>query len=400
MTSLSTPERAVPSILRWRLVWGVVVLQVALQLGWIAYRAYQPALLQDHGFSNLLVTFAVLPGVLGLVIEPLSGVLTDLRAERVRERMLPITITVLVAGLIFITVVTLVGSGLAAQSSLLLPGLMVAWLVAVQASSTPTLALLTEAASIQNLPRAAALVTLAQGLIGAGSGSLSEAALRLGATGTFLLGAMVLAFGLLVLRTLPEPVAPIAAPTPLPQRERQLDLACCARLLLTAVAAGAVLQVLVDGLPRVQPYGGATVVQLCSALAAVFAGRWVSRWGRRESFLAGLATLASLLALTLVLPPGLVPPLLPLLGVLHSIVLISLTSLALASLPAAWSGLGAGLVLGGSGLAGSLSLLFFGASGPAATSSFLAVLLVGGVVALLACWALRSSSTCLAASQK
>jgi hypothetical protein len=55
-------------------------------------------------------------------------------------------------------------------------------------------------------------------------------------------------------------------------------------------------------------------------------------------------------------------------------VLTSLTAIALATLPPAWAGLGAGLVLGGSGLAGSLTLLQFGAG------ATLAVALVGSLL--------------------
>jgi hypothetical protein len=48
---------APPAPIHWRLAWGVV----ALQLGWMIYRAYQPALLSSHGFSRLLLPFALLP---------------------------------------------------------------------------------------------------------------------------------------------------------------------------------------------------------------------------------------------------------------------------------------------------------------------------------------------------
>ncbi len=392
MTTSSAPWPSPPASLHWRLIWGVAALQAALQLGWIAYRAFQPALLRDHGFSDLLLPFALLPGFLGLLIEPLSGALSDWRAERTHERLLPITVAVLVAGLLFVTAVTLLGSGQLSQAGILLPALMVAWLVAVQASSSPSLALLQQAASLQLLPRATALLALVQGLIGASSGVLAEAALRFGASGTFLLGALVLGLGLVVLRTLPRPAPAAASSISAPPQSPPPPVERCVRLLVTALAAGVVLQVLLDGLPRVQPLGSAPVVQLCSALVAIVAGRWVSRWGRRQAFLASLAALTVLLALALVLPAGWIPVLLPLLGCLHAIVLISLTAIALASLPPAWSGLGAGLVLGGTGVSASVLALGFGTSGPLVAPPQLAVLVVSGAVALAACWGLRSAS--------
>jgi hypothetical protein len=155
----SLPAQPTSSLIDWRLVWGVMALQASLQLGWIVYRAYQPVLLSGHGFAALVLPFSLLPGWLGLVIEPISGAFSDRRASNARGRLLPITVGVLVAGLIFLGVVGLLQRGIE-PGNVLLPGLMVVWMVAVQATSSPGLALLNEAASLKNLPRLAALLTL------------------------------------------------------------------------------------------------------------------------------------------------------------------------------------------------------------------------------------------------
>jgi len=147
--------------------------------------------------------------------------------------------------------------------------------------------------------------------------------------------------------------------------------------------------VLLDLLPRVQAVaslpGLTPVVLLSSALAAPWAGKLVNRWGSRAALLGTVPALGISLALALVIPSVLLQPLLPLLGILHGLLLTALTALALSTLPPAWAGLGAGLVLGGSGLAGSLSLLRFGSGGALAAGPVLVVLVGCGVLALAGC---------------
>jgi hypothetical protein len=388
--SPSVPIEPPSPAIHWRLAWGVVALQGSLQLGWIIYRAYQPVLLSGHGFASLLVPFALVPGFLGLLIEPISGAFSDRWAFKARGRLLPITVSVLVAASVFLTIAGTVRGGMA-MGNLLLPGLMLVWMTAVQATSSPGLALLNEAVSLKRLPTVAALLVLTQGVIGAFAGGLAQEALQLGPTFTLLLGATILALGLAVLRSAPtpHPDTPLSAQEPAPSP----PLGRCALLLALALAIGALGQVLLELLPRVQTLAAAApnlsaqtpVVLLSSALAAPFAGKLVTRWGHRGALLRVIPSLSVSLALTLLLPSAGIPPLLPLLGFLHSLLFTALTALGLSTLPHAWGGLGAGLVLGGSGLAGSLSLLHFGPGGAIAAGPVLVALAGCGGLALAGC---------------
>jgi MFS family permease len=150
---------------------------------------------------------------------------------------------------------------------------------------------------------------------------------------------------------------------------------------------------LLDLLPRLHPAatagllvgGQGSVVLLCSALGAPITGRAVGRWGRLPSLVTGITLLALALAGRLSLPNAWEPVLLPLLGLIHSLVVTSLTATALAWLTPRSSGLGAGLVLGGTGVAGSLSLLRFGSTGPVQLPALLLLLAVTTAAALGGC---------------
>jgi hypothetical protein len=393
------PARPAAPTIPWRLVGGVVALQTCLQLGWIVYGTYQPVLLERFGFTDLLPLFALLGGFLGLVVEPLSGALSDRHGDRARGRLLPITVAVTVAGLIFLATAALLRQGLPGFGPGL-PWLMVLWMVAVQWASSPNLAQLNEVVPLRTLPLAVAALTVSQGLIGAFSGDLARLALRLGPAATFLLGALLLALGLAVLRSgraaasrtfrsgqgadgrprLASPLGPA-------------DLLRAGLLLGLALAVGGLGQILLDLLPRLarsappgpEAWGAGSLLLLCSAIGAPFTARAVGRWGRLPSLAAGILLLAGVLVVSLQLPQGPGLPQLVLLGVLHSLVVTSLTATSLAVLPPGRGGLGAGLALGGTGLAASLVRLGFGATGSVGSGRLLVLLAVSTGTALAGC---------------
>ncbi len=347
-----------PGAVHWRLAWGVVALQGALQLGWMVYRAYQPALLGRFGFAGWVFAFSLLPGLLGVVIEPLAGDLSDRLRGEGRSQVVPISLAVLVAGMLFLTLVGLAGSALP-QGWLLLPALMVAWQIAVQAAASPNLALLQEAAPLQALPRLAALSVLVQGVIGALESPLTRAALRAGPALTFGLAAGVLILALALLRAavplLPpqtsQPHGSGAAPAfPLPPGGR------VASLLLLALGAGLAAGLARDLVPPRLPGGleGVAVFHLAAALGAPWAGRVVARLGAGRALPPALALAVGASALTPLLPPVLDVMAVSAQGVAWGGVITSLTALALGWLPSAHGGLAAGLLLAGTGLAGTL----------------------------------------------
>lgn len=376
-----------------------MALQSCLQLGWIVYSTYQPVLLQRFGFTDLLRVFALLGGFLGLVVEPLSGALSDRHGDQARGRLLPITVAVTVAGLIFLTTAALLRQG-SPWFSPGLPWLMVLWVVAVQWASSPNLGQLNEAVPLRSLPLAVAVLTVSQGLIGAFSGELARLALRLGPAATFLLGALVLALGLAVLRSgRADPSLRFRSGQGASDRRRlagplgPADLVQAALLLGLALAVGGLGQILLDLLPRLarsappgpEAWGPASLLLLCSAIGAPLTARAVGRWGRLPSLAVGILLLAGVLVVSLLMPQGPGLPQLALLGVLHSLLVTSLTATSLAVLPPGRSGLGAGLALAGTGLAGSLVRLGFGATGPVRSERLLVLLAVSTGTALVGC---------------
>jgi len=344
--------------LQWRLAWGVVALQAALQLGWMVYRAYQPTLLSSFGFGGWVFAFSLLPGLMGLVVEPLAGAMSDRLRGEGRGRVVPITLAVLVAGMLFLTIVGLVGSALP-RGWLLLPALMLAWQIAVQLAASPNLALLQEAAPLQALPRVAALSVFVQGLIGVFESPLTQRALQAGPAVTFVLAAGVLVLGLALLRAAVPLVSSDASEALRSAGDLPIPEAAGSRavsLLLLAVAAGLAGGLARELVPPQLPWGleGLALFHLGVALGAPWAGRTVARVGVGRALPSVLALAVGTSALTSVLPPALGSLGVSAQGVAWGGVTTTLTALALGWLPPAHGGLAAGLLLAGTGLAGTL----------------------------------------------
>jgi hypothetical protein len=370
--------------LNWRLAWGVVALQGALQLGWMVYRAYQPTLLGSFGFGGWVFAFSLLPGLLGLVVEPLAGAMSDRLRGEGRGRVVPITLAVLVAGMLFLTIVGLVGSALP-RGWLLLPALMLAWQIAVQIAASPNLALFQEAAPLQALPRLAALSVVVQGLIGAFESTLTRWALQAGPALTFVLAAGVLLLGLGLLRAA-VPLLPAHAGelqgSGLDHPVPRAPVGRAASLLLLAVAAGLAAALARELLPARLLWGleGSSLFHLGAALGAPWAGRAVARVGAGRAFPTVLALAVGTSALTPVLPPVLDALGVSAQGVAWGGVATTLTALALGWLVPAHGGLAAGLLLAGTGL--SVTLLPLASSSGSGTGSTLVHLAVAAALAL------------------
>jgi hypothetical protein len=377
--------------LQWRLAWGVVALQGALQLGWMVYRAYQPTLLGSFGFGGWVFAFSLLPGLLGLLIEPLAGALSDRLGGEGRGRLVPITLAVLVAGMLFLTIVGLAGSALP-RGWLLLPALMLAWQIAVQIAASPNLALLQDAAPLQALPRLAALSVFVQGLIGVFEAPLTRWALQAGPAVTFVLAAGVLVLGLALLR----------AAVPLQRSEARkvlgpgVDLTVpqppvgrAASLLLLAVSVGLAAALAWELVPSRLPWGleGPALFHLGAAVGAPWVGRAVARVGAGRALPTVLALAVGTSALTPVLPPVLDSLGVSAQGVAWGGVSTTLTALALGWLAPAHGGLAAGLLLAGTGLAGTLLPL----ATPSGTGTALVRLAVSAALALGWFWLVGES---------
>jgi hypothetical protein len=193
---LSRMEGSKPrSTILWQYIWGLSALLTAICLSWMAYGFYQPRILSDLGFIRLSTQLGIIQGILGAVLEPVVGGLSDRTLRRFGSRLPQITIGVTLAGLLFKSVALLLQAQLQGLIRWLIPIMMTLWVMAMIIFRGPVVALLQQAAPFAALPRANVVLAAVFGAVGSLEPLLNQFLQQVGASITFLLGAIALVFG-------------------------------------------------------------------------------------------------------------------------------------------------------------------------------------------------------------
>ena len=91
------------SAVLWRRVWGIALVQGSVTLMWITYRLYLGDLLKGWGFSpEFVVGLLTFEMVLGVVMEPLFGALSDRQQQNLGTRFPLISLGVILAAGFFL----------------------------------------------------------------------------------------------------------------------------------------------------------------------------------------------------------------------------------------------------------------------------------------------------------
>ncbi|HVP60919.1 MAG TPA: hypothetical protein VMT11_10195 [Myxococcaceae bacterium] len=366
---------------RWGPVLALAGLQGAVSVAWVAYNLYLVALLVRAGFDAYLATVLVtVEGLIGAVLEPLMGALSDRHRTGLFRRFFLVLGGVLAAALLFLAL-PLAAVGARPGAATLVPALLIAWSCAMAVFRAPALSLLGRYARPGALPLASSVLTAAAALVGAAAPSARAWLLSLGPLPTFAMASAALLLAVLVLRVLDRR-------EPLPAgREREvlvpLDRSSArAAWVLFGVGTSSALafRFLMDGLPRAAAGPGTpaaaitTAFFLGMALAALPVGRLaLGRVGGGPVTVGGLVLLVAFTALLPVAGGG-VPVLAvaALLGAALAAVQNGLFAWSLVAVRGERAGLGLGLLLGGGGLALGLVNALFAVRRPAPATSLLA----------------------------
>ncbi len=359
MTSLEPSDRTL-----WPQVIGLGLLNAAMSLSWLAYQLYLPQLLTSVGISAAFAaTLLLLESGLAILLEPLFGFASDrtFRSAGTRWPFIALGSLLSCALLAGIPLLVLPRATTAGAMSTLMPGLLIAWSMAMAVCRTPTLALLGRYSMPASLPRAAAVMTCL---------SAGVAALRPGA-GSFILSlGPIVCFGIAsavmlgctgLLRVVdandhPAPETPAAPESASPWKLLALVIAGAAFGIANKLAFGEILpRVLgpVTGPERDRWMVAAFVVL---ALAAFLSGAAAKRLG--NNLVMPLAAILAAIALPFL--PSLTEKTVALVGLGGFVLIFSgvangVFPFVFGRVPAGRGGLGLGLFFGGLA-AGTLAL--------------------------------------------
>ena len=379
----------------WRQVWGLGALLAAIIFSFMAYGFYQPKILNDLGFVELAARLGIVQGLIGVVIEPLIGGISDSILRRFGSRLPMISVGVSLAGLIFVIVGLLLQGNLSPGMRWLVPVLMTVWVTAMIVFRGPAIALLTQFAPVKELPLASAVLTLVSGIVGALGPLLAFVLKSIGASPTFLLGAIVLVIGAFILfSSTPRHTLAFANEQ---IRSSPISTVLLGLIFIVGLGAGLEINLLLGIFPKVlsNQISGIPAefvtsgILLVSAVTAIPVGKFTIKLGVIKSLLLGMGAIAGVMTLTLsnhspILAVGII------LAFGTAISLIFSSPFAFVMLPAVRAGLGAGL--------------YFGAMGGSTALSSIIMKQPGGMMPTVAVWwsaiAFLVAGLCLVVSKR
>jgi Major Facilitator Superfamily/MFS/sugar transport protein len=363
MDAIGKPQ---PSVL-WLQVWGLAAVQGAIALMWVIYNLYLPRLLGEFGFpAQLTVILLLVENLLGAVMEPMMGTLSDRQQQWIGSRLPFISAGVIGAASLFIAVPAVANWG----GGWLLPTTAVVWAIAMTVFRSPALSLLGRYAFGSGLPKAASILTLVGALAGALAPFASQEIVQWGPTKTFGLGSIVLLLAAAALQFVDGKVAP-EVPQPIAQ---PISWARLGWVFATGICVAIGFRLMMQTLPallKTQP--GANVqlilgmIFLSVAATAIPAGSVAVRLGNARAMILGLGTMAVCLLLVLGAREPVVSGLLAIaLGASFSLVSNGTIPFALAHVPPTKAGLGTGVYFGGGAIGVSAFFGLFSSIAPGA----------------------------------
>ncbi len=181
------------SAVLWRRVWAIALVQGSVTLMWLIYRLYLGDLFKSWGFSEQftvgLLTFEM---VLGVVMEPLFGALSDRQQRSLGTRFPLIALGVILSAGSFILIPLVFLLPITTAGKFLLPLVAIAWALAMTLFRSPTMVLIGKCAPMNQLPLAMGILSLVGGTIATFRKPISAFLLNLGSLPCFLLGSVVL----------------------------------------------------------------------------------------------------------------------------------------------------------------------------------------------------------------
>lgn len=350
----------------WLQVWGLALVQGAIALTWVIYNLYLANLLTQFGFPvALAMTLLVLENILAAVIEPIMGNFSDGLQHRMGTRFPFIALGMILASACFIGIpAVFVFAGSSGLLRWLLPGVLVAWAIAMTLFRSPALSLLGRYAFRTQLPQAASILTLVGGVAGALAPLAGNFILQLGPVFTFTIGSLTLLGAAFALRAV-GPNASVVTVDNL-SNSPHIPPVSVARLgLVFGTGAGVALgfRLLMQMFPTLLSTEAPTAniklilgsIFIALALTAIPAGAVATRFGTQRSMVAGLAAMAVLTILVLAGSNGAIAFGVAIaIGAAFSVVSNTTIPFALSMVPPQKAGLGTGIYFSGAAVASSL----------------------------------------------
>ena len=149
----------------WHQIYGLMALNAAIVISWIAYHNYQPKVLELFHFQELSFFLVVAQSVILVFIPVVAGLIGDAMIKRNGNSLVVFTIGISVTAMVFMCVAFIVGSTNMINLTRALPVMIVIWLISMNIFHSPANSMLELFAPAKKLPAAMALMVLTTDLL-------------------------------------------------------------------------------------------------------------------------------------------------------------------------------------------------------------------------------------------
>lgn len=149
----------------WNQIYGLMALNAAIVISWIAYHNYQPKVLELFHFTELSFFLVVAQSVILVFIPVFAGWMGDIMIKKNGNSLVVFTVGISVTAMVFMCVAFVVGSTNMVNLTNALPAMIVVWLISMNIFHSPANSMLELFAPAKKLPAAMAMMVLTTDLL-------------------------------------------------------------------------------------------------------------------------------------------------------------------------------------------------------------------------------------------
>lgn len=189
MTTIATTT----SELKWREVYSLGFLNVAVAISWIAYHEYQPVLMQNLQITHLIDFMLIAKAIVLVLIPPIAGLISDYILRKNGKHMIIFTVGIGATAMVFMVVASMIGTAHLADFRQILPIMIVLWLVCMNLFVSPANSMIEAFAPAKKLPIVMGFLFLVTELVYAIEPVVVALVQFFGDTLTFVVGGVLIA---------------------------------------------------------------------------------------------------------------------------------------------------------------------------------------------------------------
>jgi MFS family permease len=179
--------------LKWREVYSLGFLNVAVAISWIAYHEYQPILMTNLGITHLVDFMLVAKAIVLIAIPPLAGLIADYILRKNGKYLIVFTVGIGATAMVFMVVASMISSAHLINVTTILPIMIVLWLISMNLFVSPANSMIEAFAPAHKLPIVMGFLFLVTELVYALEPVIVSLVVFFGDTLTFVVGGVLIA---------------------------------------------------------------------------------------------------------------------------------------------------------------------------------------------------------------